>query len=104
MATLHRKILKLLQAINHQYDEKLLYNTSQFYSIDQQRAITVYSIRKAIVTEDRHTESVEIFKSAYRLHIILFLRDYLYELEGKELPTDDKKWLEYKKKYVEKNS
>lgn len=104
MATLGGNIMKLLQAINFQYNEKLLYNTSQFYSKDQQRAITVYTIKKAIVTEDKYTESVEVFKSTYRLHVLLFLRDYLYQLEGKELPTDDEKWNEYKKKYAEKQS
>ena len=102
MATLSSNIMKLLQAINFQYDEKLLYNTSQFYSKDQQRAVTMYIIKKAIVTEDKYTESVELFKSTYRLHILLFLRDYLYELEGKELPTDDEKWNEYKARYAER--
>lgn len=101
--SLGNKILRLLQAINFQYDAKLLYSSSQFYSKSLQRTITMYTIKQAVVDEESdYTESVELFRTTYRFHILLFLRDYLYECSGKEVPTDDEKWENAKKRYAEK--
>lgn len=85
-------IHKLQQAINSKGD-KLLYNTSQFYSEDQQRPITQYCIRKAIWDTEKHkNRNVELFKSTSQIQIVLFLRDYWYRINGWELPTDNEKW------------
>ena len=101
--SLGNKILTLLKAINFQYDAKLLYSSSQFYSKSLQRTITMYTIKQAVVDEDSdYTESIELFRTTYRFHILLFLRDYYCEISGQEVPTDDPKWESAKKRYAEK--
>lgn len=99
---LGNNVFKLLQAINFKYDEKLLYNSTQFYSVDQKRPITIYTIKKTIIDEYNKAESVELFSTPKKLHILFFLRDYLYKLEGKEIPTDDEIWNDAKAKYERK--
>ena len=91
-------IKKLRGAINGK-GEKLLYNTSEFFSESQQRPITVYIIKKAMWDEKRHrNKNVEIFHSSSQIQIVLFLRDYWFKLNGWELPTDNEKWNEIRAK------
>ena len=85
-------IKKLRGAINLR-GEKLLYNTCEFYSEDQQRPITLYEIRKAVWDEKRGKHKhIKLFQSASQLQIVLFLRDYWYKINEWELPTDNEKW------------
>lgn len=85
-------IKKLRNAINGK-GEKLLYNTSEFYSESQQRAITIYIIKKAVYDEKRgRNRNIELFHSASQIQIVLFLRDYWYKLTDQELPTDNETW------------
>lgn len=86
-------IHKLQMAINSK-GERITYNTSQFYSVDQDRPVTKYIIKKAIPDEDnpRRTHTVELFSAYSQIQIVLFLRDYWFKLNGMELPTDNKMW------------
>lgn len=105
MATYTNTIFKLLQAINFQYDEKLLYNSSQFYSVKEKRPVTIYTIKKATIEDgEMKSGSVELFSSPKKLHIVFFLRDYLYELQGQEIPTDDEIWNNAKRNYYERKN
>jgi len=98
MASNTTNIHKLQQAIN-QKGHKILYSTSQFYSIKQNRPITTYQIRQAQLDEDTgKTHTVELFKSTSQLQILLFLRDFWYEINGWEIPTDNEMWEEIKAK------
>ena len=90
-------IHKLQQAINLK-GGRLLYCTSQFYSIKENRPVTVYHIKQAVLDEETEkTKNVELFKSASQLQIVLFLRDFWYEMNGWEVPTDNEVWNEKKK-------
>jgi hypothetical protein len=85
-------IHKLQRAINGK-GEKLLYQTSQFFSEDQNRPVTVYHIKKVVWDEKRNrNKNVELFKSTSQIQIVLFLRDYWYTLNNIPLPTDNEKW------------
>lgn len=76
-----------------------MYSTSQFYSVKQNRPITTYQIRQAVVDEDTgKSHSVELFKSTSQIQILLFLRDFWYEINGWEVPTDNQMWEEIKAK------
>ena len=103
MATLGNNVFKLLQAINFQYDEKLLYNSTQFYSVKQQRPVTVYTIKKTVIKSSNYSESVEIFSTTSRVQVVLFLRDYLFRISGAETPRDNPEWEQIKKDYIEKH-
>lgn len=96
MASNTVNIHKLQNAINMR-GHKILYATSQFYSTQQDRPITIYQIKQAVVDEEtKRTHTVELFKSTSQLQILLFLRDYWYEINGWELPTDNPMWEEVK--------
>lgn len=89
-------IHKLQQALNTK-GCKILYTTSQFYSIRQNRPVTIYHIKRATVDESTHkTTSVELFKSASQIRIVLFLRDLWYEVNGWEIPQDNEFWNQHK--------
>lgn len=97
-------IHKLQRAINAQ-GEKLLYDTQQFYSNDQNRPITMYRIRKTYKNEATgRNKYVELFSSASQIQIVLFLRDYWYEINGWEVPTDNEMWEKIKARYKERRS
>lgn len=90
-------IKKLQRAINLR-GEKLLYNTTQFYSEEQGRPITLYVVKKAVWdTQKNKNMNIELFKSTSQIQIVLFLRDYWYKLNGLEVPDNNELWNEVKK-------
>lgn len=98
-------IKKLQRAINDKFGEKLLINKTQFYSKETDRVFEIIIIKKAIYDEERDKfRNIEVFSSPSDVQIVLWLRDYWYELNGWEVPTDNQKWLEAKKKYKEKHT
>ena len=100
-------IHKLQNAINGK-GYKILYSTSQFYSDQQKRPVTqyyikqVYDIPEEEQTKTRRHKYIELFKSCSQIQIVLFLRDYWYNINGWEVPTDNKMWNEAKQKYYDK--
>ena len=102
MASNTTSIHKLQTAINAK-GYKILYSTSQFYSHQQDRPVTVYQLKQAVYDEEtKRTHSVELFKSTSQLQILLYLRDMWYEINGWELPTDNPMWEDIKRKMKEK--
>lgn len=90
----NRNTIKKLQlAINQKFDEQLLYDRRQFYSNAQQRPINTYQIKKTVFNhaKDRE-ETVELFRTSSQVQVILYLRDYWYELNGWEVPMDNPEW------------
>lgn len=89
-----KMIYKLRQAINAK-GHKLLFNTTEFYSDAQQRPIAIYHIKDSVLdSQTGKYVNQELFSSPSHLQIVFFLRDYLFALEGKELPTDNEFWNE----------
>ena len=85
-------IKKLQRAINLK-GENILYNTNQGYSEDQNRPVTVYSIKKAVWDDDKQrTVNIELFKSTSQIQVLLYLRDYWFKLNGREIPSDNAEW------------
>lgn len=99
-----KNITRLKNAIQRKFpEEKLLYFTSQFYSDDQKRPVTKYTIKQAVYNPDKERcDNVVIFETYSQLQVLFFLRDYLAILNGEEPPHDNPQWEEAKKKYKEK--
>ena len=94
-------IKKLRSAINLK-GERLLYNTSEFFSEEQQRTVTIYTIKKQVWNPKlQKNKNIELFHSTSQIQIVLFLRDYWYQLNGMELPTDNEKWNKIREKIKE---
>ena len=91
-------IRKLQTALNTK-GMKILYSTTQFYSEDQDRPVTMYIIKRAVYDVEKGKNiNIELFKSTSQIQIVLFLRDMWYEVNGKEVPQGNEKWNEVKDK------
>ena len=92
MAGNQAMIRKLQSALNTK-GMRIMYSTSQFYSFDQDRPITIYSIKQAVWDEERQRfMNQELFKATSQIQIVLFLRDLWYTVNGKEVPQDNEVW------------
>lgn len=78
-------IHKLITAINRA-GGKILMDRVQFFSEEQNRPITIYKINE--VMGKKRT----LFETASQLQVVMFLRDYWFIVEGKELPTGQAEW------------
>ena len=93
MAASNITLIKKLQKAINSRGEKILYNTSQWYSEKQQRPITVYHIKKAVWDEEKQkSRNIELFKAYSTIQILLFLRDYWYEINNIPIPDDNEIW------------
>lgn len=94
-------IHKLQHAINDK-GGRILYQTSQFYSNEKNKPMTIYHIKQAVWDENRHrNKNVELFSSASQLQIVLYLRDMWYEMNNWPIPDDNQVW---NKKKEERNN
>ena len=96
MASNTTMIHKLQQALN-MHGDRIMYSTSQFYSEQQNRPVTVYHVKRAVWDEDKGKfMNTELFKSTSQIQIVLFLRDMWLELNGKPIPDNNEVWNEKK--------
>lgn len=98
MAKFARLAKKLQSAINQRTGAKLLINTQQWYSEDKGRPVTSYVVKQSVVHEQRRI-TTELFRTYSQVQLVLWLRDYWYELNGWEVPADNETWEEVKKQY-----
>lgn len=97
-------IKKLQSAINNKFEERILISRQQFYSVEASRPIEMIVVKRAVWDEhDGKMKNIEMFSSTSDLQVVLFLRDYWYELNGWEVPTDNQKWNEAKHRYIDKH-
>ena len=95
------KTIKTLQKALEFEGELILVSTSQFYSVDKHKFVTRYHVKKQIPSDENKNRStqIELFSSCSQIQITLFLRDYYYEVNGWEVPTDNEVWNEAKAEY-----
>lgn len=96
-----RTIRKIQRACNLLYDEHLCFNIVQFWSEQEKRNISRYTIVKQYNDKEtgKHSKE-ELFASYSLINTVYFMRDYWYLLNGIELPTDYEKWNELRKETV----
>lgn len=94
------QIKKLQRAINDTFGAKILVNKTQFYSSDSERVSEILVIKQAVWDADKQRfRNIELFSSASDIQIVLWLRDYWYQLNGWEVPTDNEEWNKAKETY-----
>lgn len=97
-------IKKLQRAINEKYGEKILVNHNQFYSDTTNKVLEMIVIKKAIYDEEKgRNKNIELFSSTSDIQIVLWLRDYWYELNGWEVPIDNEEWQKAKQRYIDRH-
>lgn len=100
MANYAQLAKKLQTAINQRAGAKLVINTQQWYSQDRKRPITIYIVRQVFSDPNTsHKKSIQLFRTYSQIQMLLFLRDFWYDLNGWEIPTDNQMWEELKKRY-----
>lgn len=94
-------VKKLQTAINQLSPVKITISTCQWYSPEKNRTVNQYTVKQVIIDE-HGKKNIELFKTYSQLQIILFLRDYWYKLNDREIPTDNITWEEVKNRLGEK--
>ena len=97
-----RTIQKLQTALRME-GEIIAIATSEFYSVDKDKMVKRYFVKKQVNDPDDKYKSsmVELFSSCSMIEVTLFLRDLYYEKKGWEIPTDNPVWEERKAKYFQ---
>ena len=94
-----QSIHKLQTALNTK-GLRILYSTSQFYSYETDRPVTIYHIKQAVWDDEKgRYQNVELFKSPSQVQVLLFLRDMWYSVNGWEVPQDNEVWNNKKAEY-----
>ena len=95
------KTIQMLQMALRQEGVIISIATSEFYSVDKDKMVKRYFVKKQIQDPDNKFKSTmeELFSSCSMIEVTLFLRDLLYKQRGQEVPTDNPIWEERKKKY-----
>lgn len=75
MASNYTAMIKKLQMAINMYGYRLLYSTSEFYSVQFGRPIIMYYIKYADINEQGQINNVLLFRSASQLRIVFFMRD-----------------------------
>lgn len=102
MASYARTAKKLQSAINQRTGAKLLINTQQWYSEDKGRTVTCYLVKQSnAMSGDTKTykQTVELFRTYSQVQLVLWLRDYWYELNGWDVPQNNMEWEAVKAQY-----
>lgn len=96
-------IHKLQTACNDRFDARLLFNRTQVYSEKFGKTVTFLCVRKATIDpKTGKKKNIELFNTTSELYVVMFLRDYWYELNGWEIPESDEGWEREKKRYQER--
>lgn len=96
-------IHKLQQALNAK-GLRIMYSTSQFYSEQQDRPVTMYQVKQAVWDEEKQKyKNIKLFESTAQIQVLLYLRDLWYNVNGKEVPQNNEVWNAKKAEYEERN-
>lgn len=92
---------RLQTACRKLFGVNLLIQQRQWYSEDKQMAMTYYSVQKVDIVDGKKMQ-IELFRTYSQVQLVLFMRDFWYDLNGWEVPKNNPIWEEAKKRYAEK--
>lgn len=93
MPTSNKTMIHKLQTAINQHGGLILLDKAQFFSEDQNRPITIYKVCTRTATKKKEV----LFDTTSQIQVVLYLRDYWYWMNNKEIPTDNEMWNEVKK-------
>ena len=97
------QIRKLQLALNNE-GQRITLSSSQFWSKDMNRTITIWSIKQAFWDEDKNKfVYVKLFESSSQIQIVLFLRDLWFKHKNMDLPMDNEYWNKIREKIEREN-
>lgn len=97
----YMRIAKKLQtACKQMFGVKLLIDQRQWYHKEKDMAITVYTVYQVVFDNKKDKSSkIQLFQTYSQIQLVLFLRDYWYDLNNWEIPTDNEVWEKIKEDY-----
>jgi hypothetical protein len=98
-----RTAKKLQTACRKLFGVKLLINQRQWYSDRKKMAMTVYSVTRLDIDSNEKRIHTELFKTYSQVQLVLFMRDYWYQLNGWEVPKDNPVWEAMKDQYAKEH-
>lgn len=99
MYNLDKTIKRLKIAIRQKANIKLLITTKEWFSEEKQVLMPYYIISQHHYdAKTRKSSQEELFRCGNKIKVVLFLRDYWYQLNNWEIPKDEY-WDEQKKEY-----
>lgn len=102
MAKMYQTRNKLLGALNSR-GQKLTFSTKEFIGTEG-NTHKYYTISQGVWNDERRRyDHHELYSSVSMVRIVLFLRDRWFEINGWELPTDQKQWNDIRQKLKEDN-
>ena len=102
MTNLNKTIKKLQLGIKFKHGVVLTLARNEWYSPKMDMIINDYIVKQLVKNEETgRSNYVEIFKSTSKIQQCLFLRDFFYWLEGKEIPTDNEMWNEKRRNFYD---
>ena len=85
------EMMRKLQIALNSKGQRILCNRSQFYSEQQNRPVTIYKVSQSVFDEtsgkNRH---IELFSSASQIQVVLFMRNFWFLIQGKEIPPTNR--------------
>ncbi len=98
MPASNRTMIHKLQTAINENGGCILIDRVQFFSEEQGRPISLYKISTpGEVMKNGKRKKDELFLTPSQIQVVLYLRDYWYWMQGKEIPTDNEMWNDIKK-------
>lgn len=96
MATIISLQRKLVRGINYKYHCNLVLNTTQFHRKGEPEPVTLTKVSDTYVDEDGTFVTTPLYGSSSSVFVMLYLRDLLCALDGKEIPRDNENFIRSK--------
>jgi hypothetical protein len=107
-------MIRRLQIALNSKGQRILCNRSQFYSEQQNRPVTIYKVMQSVFDENTgKNKHVELFSSASQIQVVLFMRNFWFLIQGKEIPPTnemkgaaefEQKWQAFENDWREANN
>lgn len=84
---------KIAKGINMKYGSRIVINTAEFYG-DNGNLVRMYEIKDAYYGQNGEPVNKRLFRSASGVYTVLFMRDLMLKIQGKDLPPveEDPGW------------
>lgn len=103
MASLLQTSKKLVKALNSR-GYTITYGSREFMAKDN----TIHNMNMLYLitynSEKHKYDSTPIYSTPSLVRLVMYLRDFLYIIDGKELPTDQELWNKIRQKLIEEGN
>lgn len=113
MPSSNSDMIRKLQIALNSKGQRILCNRSQFYSEQQNRPVTIYKVMQSVFDANTgKNKHIELFSSASQIQVVLFMRNFWFLIQGKDIPPTNEmkgaaefsvKWKQFEEQWREAN-